>query len=223
MSSRGTLALFLLFIAIHLFPQDWERFAASSDRSADTLILQIMAAGDLETNITLCKGLARRSDNNISAILEFLVNGHSGKTFTSTELLLRYLLEGVRDAYSSEMLLRTWVATNEVSMETLLLKITDWKSPQLRGVLLSYASVVPEQQGIRAIIDVGASLDLELNATQGWIPYPEKALVLNFLQAASRARNPDLLSYCAEIARLSRDKVLVDAARSAATAIASAS
>ncbi len=203
--------------------QDWESFAASSDRSADPVILQTMAAGDLETDIALCKGIGRRSDSDLGSILESFAAGHSARTAVRTELLLRYLLAGVIAAHPEEPSLLSWAKTNASALDVLLLNITDWRNPQLKGVLLTFAVIVPGRQGMHAIMDVGTSLVRELESSEGLIPSEEAALALDFLDAARKADRADFFPSCAAIARLSRDKVLVDAARSAASALASAS
>ena len=223
MSSRTACSLLLILLAARLCAQDWEGFAASSDRSADPVILQTMAAGDLETNIALCRGIARRSDPDVGSIIESLAAGHAARTAVSTELLLRYLLKGVLDANPTEASLRSWASTNAVPLDMLLFRITECKSPQLRGVLLAFAVIAPGTQGMHAVMDVGASVVRELEASDGLIPSEDAALVLDFLNAARRAARSDFLPYCTAIARLSRDKVIVDAARSAASALASAS
>src|SRR5208337_1341926 len=145
------------------------------------------------------------------------------RTALHTELLLRYLLEGARSANPQDASLLKWAVTNASALDALLFKITEWKSPQLEGVLLSFAVIAPGPQGMHAIMDVGASLVRELESSQGLIPSEDAALVLDFLDAARKAGRSDFFPSCAAIARLSRDKVIVDAARSAAAALASAS
>ncbi|MGO9309929.1 MAG: hypothetical protein ACLQDL_12990 [Spirochaetia bacterium] len=223
MSSRGIFPLLFLLAARVLCAQDWESFAAASDRSADPIILQTMAAGDLETNIALCKGLARRSDSDCRAILESLAAGHASRTTLHSELLLRYLLEGVRSANPQEASLAQWAAANASALDELLFRIAEWRSPQLEGVLLAFALIAPGPQGMHAIMDVGDSLVRELESSAGLIPSEREALVLDFLAAARKADRADFFPSCAAIARLSRDKVIVEAARSAAAALASAS
>jgi hypothetical protein len=223
MSSRSASTLLFILLSVPLFGLDWEGFAASSDRSADPIILQTMAAGDLEVNIALCRGVARRGDADVRSIIESLAAGHAARTALSTELLLRYLLQGVLDANPREAMLRIWAATNAGSLEMLLFRINEWKSAQLQGVLLAFAVIAPGPQGMHAIMDVGASVVRELDASSGLIPSEDAALVLDFLSAARRAARSDFFPYCAAIARLSRDKVIVDAARSAAAALTSAS
>jgi hypothetical protein len=223
MSSRSTCALLLVLLCGTLYGQDWEGFAASSDHSADPVILQTMAAGVLETNIALCRGIARRSDPDAHAIIEYLAAGQASRTSLGSELLLRYLLQGVLAARTGEAPLRDWAAANAVPLDLLLAMITQWKSPQLKGILLKFALIAPGQEGMHAIVEVGALVVAELGASpDGLIPSQDAALALDFLSAAHRSARPEFLPYCTDIARLSRDAVIVAAARAAAVSLAAA-
>jgi hypothetical protein len=107
-------------------------------------------------------------------------------------------------------------------VDSLLARISQWKNPQLKGALLSFAVIAPGSQGMHAIMDTGAAVVQELESSDGLIPSEDAALALDFLSAARRTGRSDFFSYCAAIARLSRDKVLVDAARAAAAELARA-
>jgi hypothetical protein len=223
MSSMKACALLVVLLARPLFGQDWEAFAASSTRASDSLILQVMAAGALEEKIALCRGLARRADQDLHSIIESLAAAHVASTSVTTEVLLRYLLEGVRDAHPQEKSLRDWYAANSSAVDLLLVRMPQWKSQQLKGDLLAFAVIAPGPQGLPAITDVGVSVVEELAASaDGLVPSEDGALALNFLAAARQTARSDYFSYCADIARLSRDKVIVDAARAAAAALARA-
>jgi hypothetical protein len=222
MSSRAACSLILLLLAVPLFAQDWEAFAASSDRSADQVILQIMAAGDLETSIALCRGIARRADMDAGSIIGALLAGHSSRTERDTELLVRWLLQSVLVARTDGAALSAWVSTNESSLNALFSRTVRWKSAQLKGVLLRFAVIAPSPEGTRAVMDVGDSVVKELERSEGLIPSEDGALCLDFLSAAQALGRKDFFDSCAAIARLSRDAVLVTAARAAARGLASA-
>jgi hypothetical protein len=220
-SSLASLAL-LALLAGRLGAQDWESFAASSSRSMDPEILQLMARSDLEQNIAICKGLGRRADADIRVVLDSLAASHSTKTALGTEVLLRWLLSSVVDARPQEQSLRAWEDANASSVDVLLSKIDQWENPQLRGCLLKLAAIAGEAQGMHAIMDVGAGVVRELERSDGLIPSQDAALALDFLSASRGAGRSELFPLCVEIARLSRDAVLVRAARAAATALATA-
>jgi hypothetical protein len=215
--------LLLVLLARPLFGQDWEAFAASSSRTSDSLILQVMAASALEEKIALCRGLARRADQDIHAIIESLAAEHVESTSVTTEVLLRYLLKGVRDTHPQESSLRDWYTTNASAVDLLLGRMRQWKSQQLKGDLLAFAVIAPGPQGLSAITEVGVSVVEELAASaDGLVPSEDGGLALDFLTAARQTARSDYFPYCADIARLSRDKVIHDAAKAAAAALAHA-
>jgi hypothetical protein len=223
MSSRSACTILLIILCGPLYGQDWEGFAAASNRSADPVILQTMAVGSLEVNIALCRGIARRKDADVHSIIGYLVAGYAARTTVSSELLLRYLLQGVLEANTADAALQSWGATNSDSLDALFSRMPQWKSPQLKGVLLDFAVIAPGPQGMDAIMEVGAAVVDELAASKGLIPSEDAALALDFLDAARRSARTEFLPYCTDIARLSRDKVIVAAARSAAAALATGS
>ena len=226
MSSRtafaGTLLALLALAAAPLEAQDWESFAASSDRSMDPILLRVMAESGLEENIGICKGLGRRQDPDVSVFIDSLAAGHVSKTATGTEVLLRWLLATVLDAHPGEESLRAWRDANAGSMDMLLEKIDQWEEPQLRGALLRFALIDNTPQGMRAIMEVGTGAVSRLERSDGMIGAEDAALALDFLSAARKAARSDFFPYCVQIARLSRDAILVKAARTAAAALASA-
>ena len=124
------------------------------------------------------------------------------------------------EAKTGEAPLRNWATANTDALSMLFAMIAEWKSPQLKGTLLKFALAAPGQEGLHAIMDVGASVVSELNASpDGLIPSQDAALALDFLNAASGSARTDFLAYCTDIARLSRDAVIVAAARAAAVSL----
>jgi hypothetical protein len=226
MSSRTAFAAALLaFFALAAAPlqaQDWESFAASSNRSLDPILLRIMAESDLEENVGICKGLGRRPDLDVSVFIDSLAAGHVSKTAPGTEVLLRRLLTTVLDAHPREDSLRAWRDANAGSVDMLLEKIDQWEEPQLKGLLLRFALIATPSQGMRAIMDVGTGVVRELERSDGLIRSEDAALALDFLSASQKVARSDFFPYCVQIARLSRDAVLVKAARRAAAALAPA-
>ncbi len=221
MSSRSASALLLLLCAAALWGQDWEGFAAASDRSKDPVILQALAGEDLETRLAICRGLGRRPDASVGALVRPLLEASTPRGSDRTELLLRVLLQSAADSHSREEDLRDWASANESILDDVLAHISCWKSPQLQSILLRFAAVRADAQAIRAIMEVGASLVNRLQAVRGLISPEEAALALDYLSAVRRIPRDDFLEQCAAISRLSRDKAVVDAARAAAGMLAS--
>jgi hypothetical protein len=226
MSSRTAFTLtalaFLVLAAAAPWAQDWESFAALSTRAVDPEILRIMAESNLDDNIAICKGLGRRTDADVQVFIHWLADRHMGRTALGTEVLLRWLLSTVLDARNGEQELRAWQDANAPALELLLDRIDQWADPQLKAVLVRHALIANNSQGIRAIMDVGTGLVRKLERSDGLIPSEDAALALDFLAAARRVGRSELFPACVEIARLSRDVVLVSAARAAAKALAAA-
>jgi hypothetical protein len=223
MSSRTTFALAMLAFAMAAAPvgaQDWESFAASSGRALDPEILRIMAESGLEENIAICRGLGRRADGDVQVFIDSLAAGHVTKTAVATEVLLRWLLSTALEARTGEQELRAWQEANASAVDMLLSRIDQWGNPQLKAALVRLALIANNSQGIRAIMDVGTGLVRELERSGGLIPSENAALALDFLSAARNTARSEFFAPCVEIARLSRDAVLVNAARSAAKALA---
>jgi hypothetical protein len=226
MSSRTafvftTLALSVA-LSVPLDAQDWEGFAAASTQAMDPVILQIIARSDLEENIAMCKGLGRRADADVRVFIDSLAAGHASRKALETEVVLRWLLSSSLDANSQEQSMHRWLAANASSVDMLLDRIDQWKDPQLRGLLLRLAVIANSAQGMHAIMAVGSGVVSELERSDGLIPSQDAALGLDFLAAARSSARSEFLPACAAIARLSRDAVLVTAARSAARDLAAA-
>lgn len=211
------LALALILCAGALPAQDWESFAARSDRSMDGFIVQSIAEGDLETGIALCKGLGRRKDLDVQAVIDSLVTRRAPGSEVRSEVMLRWLVVSAREAHPETDALRAWITANSRSVDMLLERISLWKSAQLKGALLALAAIAPGDRAARATMDVGWDVVRGLeDSADGLIPSQDIALALDFLAAARESARAEFFPVCADIARLSREKVLVDAARSAA-------
>jgi len=204
-----------------LLAQDWEGVAARSGRSMDDFIVQSIADGDLGTGIALCKGLGRRQDLDVQAVIDAIVARRTPGSEVKSEVMLRWLVTSAREAHPQAESLRAWAAANSRSVDMLLGRISLWKSAQLKGALLELAVIAPEDRGARAIMDVGQDVVRELeDSPDGLIPSQDTALALDFLAAARRSARADFFPVCVQVARLSRENVLVDAARSAAQELA---
>jgi len=222
MSSRTAFALaaaLLVGCPALLAAQDWEAVAASSDRSQDGLLVRMLNEGDLERQIALCRGLGRRQDRNIAPVIDFLTSHYSPGTADRTELLLRWLLASARSAHEQEADFQAWIDANSQSVDALLAGMDRWRSPMLKTELVACATVEGTTGSRQAIMKAGAQTVSGLQATGGWLSGAETALALAFLDAAGRVKDTDFLAACADIARLSRDRDVVLAARQAADSL----
>jgi hypothetical protein len=210
MSSRAVLCLALLQITASLHGADWASFAATSDQSEDSVLIQAMADGDLETRLAICGSLAKREDPYLEGILSWLADTRGVFDGPQRELLLRVVLQGF-DA--------TRIAANRVALASLLDRIDQWKDPQLTGALILLAPRTDLVGAHAAIMLIGDRLVSELRESAGVLPSQETALGLDFLAAAEAVGSADFLPACAQMARLAREKALVDRARAVAAAL----
>jgi hypothetical protein len=226
MSSRTAFAILpaLVFVLVagSLSAQDWESFAAGSSRSEDSLILQNLKSADLDTAIAICRGLGRRQDRNVEAAIDYLAENDTPGTAARTELLLRWILASARQAHPGEQDLTAWIGDNAASIDTLMDRMPRWKSPMLKGELIALAVIASRPSSLPALMEAGDGIVKQLSATGGFLSGEDTSLATAFLSAAEHTAAADFLPACADIARLSRDKTLVDAARRAAAAIAKA-
>jgi hypothetical protein len=210
MSSRAVLCLALLQITASLHGADWASIAATSDRSEDSMLLQAMADGDLETRLAICGSLTKREDPYLEGILSWLADTRGVFDGPQRELLLRVVLRGFDAAR---------VAANSQALASLLGRVDEWKDPQLTGTLIVLAPRMGSASPHAAIMRIGDRLVSELLESGGVLPSQETALGLDFLAAAEAVGSADFLPACAQIARLAREKALVDRARAVAAAL----
>ncbi len=222
MSSRTGSRLLLVALLCSscglLGAQDWESFAASSTRSQDRILIQTMNAGSLETRIAVCRGAGRRQDMDVEPVFDSLLSAWSPGTAAQTELLLRVIIASARSAHPADQDLGAWIAANSRTTDAILADMARWRSPMLKVELVALAVIARGPVGLRALLDAGSGIAQELRASNGLLSGENTALALAFLDGAQRVGSPDLLPVCSEIARLSMDGTVVEAARRAAAA-----
>jgi hypothetical protein len=213
--------LFFFSFSLKAAPGDWRDIASRSDRSADSMILQAMNGDDLETALQLCEGVGSRSDPYAADIIESLAALHKSTSSSRSELLLRVLLSGLFDTSRSSAEIRDRSIANAAALETLFARIRSFKDFQLIGILLGVLPYRQGDNGAAILMEVGARLISDLGGGNGLIPSQEIALGFDYLAGVEQAPSPDFLDQCVSIARLSREKVLMDRARTVAAALAS--
>jgi hypothetical protein len=221
MSSR-LIACALAFLAVAAVSAvDWEAFSAASGPELDPDLLDAMAHGDQETWISICTGITRRKDPSIGAFMETLAAGHTGTNDWRIEHCLRIILDGLLDGPLSTGERGARVDANAASLDVLFSSVMEWRDPQLLGLLVRAAALHPSPGGLQAVMNVGRRISEELESNGGFLMPQEASLALDFLASVRSLAHPDFLPQCADIARLSRDGILVDEARSVAGTLAS--
>ncbi|HTZ52746.1 MAG TPA: hypothetical protein VMF68_13850 [Spirochaetia bacterium] len=222
MSSTALCAILFVAALQPAGAQDWETWAARSDRTMDPIFVDALEKGNLEVGISICKGLARRSDLDIQAEMDLLLSLRSpALPPANCEVMLRWLLAASEQAHPGDDALRAWADANAPQVRQMLERVQRWKDPQLKDALLALAVIAPGSLGTGAIFEVGAQVVQSLqDAPGGLLSAQETALALDFLAVARKTRSPAFFDLCVEAARLSRDKGVVDAARAAARELA---
>jgi hypothetical protein len=220
-TSRWLLVCLLLTVgAAQAAGLDWESFAAASDASQDAVLLEALAAHDMDTDMAICRGVARRNGWAVAGFLDALAAEHYGADSARVELLLRVLLDSLVPAASSDAEVTSRLGPNTGAIEGLLGRIADLKDPQLKALLVRLCRFTDPGVGMPALMVVGSALARDLRVGRGEITPQEAGLALAFCAAAERTGSVDFLQPCLRIAEMSRDAVLVERARHAARVLA---
>jgi hypothetical protein len=223
MSSRRII-LGLVLLSAALTPAvaaEWTALASASDHAQDPLILQAMESGDFETRVQLCVGVGKRADPFAGAIIESILTHDRGVKGFQSELLLRMLLGSLFDASWGDGGIRTRVEANVTALVDLYDRIAEWKDPQLTGILVRLLPFMKGYDVDPPLMQIGARLVDGLTRSRGVITSQEIALALDYLASVERMPSLDFLDQCVSIAELSREKILVDRARSVAAVLMS--
>ena len=218
---KAVLCLIFLLLPFALPAQDWEGFAAASSSAQDSVLLTAMTEGDLSTALSICRGVSRRADPSLNEFIQALTASHTGSGSWRSELLLRVLLQPAGDGESSDDFRRARVAANGNALSALFARMNEWTDAQLAGVLVRIAPLAASPEGLLAVIAVGNRIMDGLRKGNGFIPSQEAGLALDYLKSAVTLGRQELAEQCTAIARLSREAVIVKAARVAAQALLS--
>jgi len=219
MSSRAVISLVLILVSLVASAADWGTLAAGSDRTLDPTLLSAMQNEDFGTKLLICAGVGNRGDPFAGDIIAALMAGNSGKTRDTVELLLRTLLQGLFDPSKGENWISDRIMANRDVLDSMAGRMTDWRDPQLVGALVRILPGLNTPRALPALSQAGSRVVKALQKGNGAIPSQELALVLDFLSAVARTHRSEFLEQCTEIARLSREKLVVDRARAVAKEI----
>jgi hypothetical protein len=213
---RQSLGVLFMLLPVLLPALDWEALAEGSSSAQDTVLLSAMAEGDLETGLSICRGVSRRTDPSMTGIIMAIAAAHVGTNSWRSELLLRTLLQPIADVQSGIDFRRARIAANADALDDLFTRVGDWKDAQLAGALARIAPLAATFEALRAVARIGARIVDGLAKGNGLLPSQEEALALDYLDSATALGRQELAEQCAEIARLSREPILMKAARSTA-------
>jgi len=205
------------------FAFDWGDFTARSERTDDSFLVTALEEGDFETRVAICEAMGKRAEPDAQAILSWLLAGYSKGKIYQAELLLRLALVSLFESPSGEPARAARFAANGEVLGDLARSIGTLKDPQLRGTIVRFLPRLDRSAGLRALMDTGAGIVETLSRAGGLLSPQETSLAFDYLQAVKTIGTRDFFEPCLEMARLSRDKGLVAAARGAASAVLGAS
>jgi hypothetical protein len=213
---RVCILLAFFFAAAIASPLDWRSFAASTDSGSDTAFFDAFVLGDTEIRLALCEGIGLRSDPAEGAIIDFIADGHRGNAAWDAVVFLRALLASVFDPSQPDEALRNRVAANASALDALFSRVGEWRDPQLVEALVNLAPLCAGSVRLTALVEVGNGIVHALETGSGLLMPQSRSLAFAYLRSVREIADGAFLFSCSEIARLSRDKDIVDAARLAA-------
>jgi hypothetical protein len=209
----------LLLCARAAGASEWGTLVEASDRTLDPAILEAFETGDYDTRLSICEAMGRRSDPLAAGLIAALLSDFSHRGGYRGEHLLRVLLESLFDPQLGPAVLRE---RYEANTEQLLAAESRWDAfadPQLKAALLRILPLFDPARSLPLLMAAGKNLIDALEKVDGLLPPDETGLILDFLSTAQRISTPDFLDPFLEIARLSREKVVIDKARLVAAGI----
>jgi hypothetical protein len=219
MSSRAVISALLIFAAVAVSAADWGTLAADSDRTLDSTLVSALQTEDFDTKVLICTGVGNRADPFAGDIIAALMEGNAGKMSDTVELLLRMLLQGLFDPSKGENWMSERIAANRDQLDSMAGRMAQWRDPQLAGALVRILPSLNTPGALPGLAQAGSRVVRTLEAGKGVMLSQDLALTLDFLKAAETTRRADFLEQCTAIARLSREKLVVDRAREVAREI----
>ena len=215
--ARLLVALLALFVFDRPAAAQWREFALASDRSYDDVILVALENATLDERLEILEALGRRADPFIGAYLEAFLLRPDPRSAES-EHQIRMLLESAfpRSTPLGELAAR--VAPNGDALLAAAARLATFGDPQLCAAVVRLIPLLP---GGRAdLLGVVDRLIAQLEEGDGLLDPRLDGLLLDALEAMGRIGSPDLLEPALAVARLSREKAVVDRARAVAGALA---
>jgi hypothetical protein len=196
--------------------EDWGTFAARSTHADDPILLQALSEGDFTEKVAICSSIGRRDDSDVADVIEWLLERNAGNEKAEGELLLRLLLQGLSDPSRGGERIRSNITENAGVLGSMISRIDRWTDPQLKSLLVRLFPFMPVAEVLPPLLTVGSGLVNLLASGEGLIPSQEMDLAMDYLSVVETMKCSDSFEQCAALARLSREKVLVDRARAVA-------
>ena len=195
----------------------WREFALASDRSYDTVILEALDGATLDERLEILIAVGEREDPFIGSYIESFLLRHTSRPAES-EHLMRVLLETAFPRTAALEQLAGRVAPNHADLLAAASRLATFADPQLCAAIVRLIPLLPG--GLPDLLGTVDRLVDRLSRGDGYLDPRDDGLLLDTLDAMGRTGSPDFLEPALAVARLSREKVVVERARAVARALA---
>jgi len=213
--------MFFVYLAFFSLPHPagalWREFALASDRSDDPIILDVLRDASLDERLEILEAVGERADPFLGAYLEDFMIRHTSRP-SESEHLMRVLLDAAFPRSIDLSLLSGRVAANQGTLLAASARLPTFTDPQLCAAIVRVIPLLPGGRG--DLLGAVDRLAERLEREEGRLDPRENALLLDALEAMGRIGSPDFLEPVLAVARLSREKLVVERAREVARALA---
>jgi hypothetical protein len=220
-AAAGRFTPFFVCLAFFALPHPagalWREFALGSDRSDDPVILDVLRDASLDERLEILEAVGARADPFLGAYLEDFLVRHTSRP-SESEHLMRVLLDAAFPRSADLSLLSVRVAANQGALLAASARLPTFTDSQLCAAIVRIIPLLPGGRG--DLLGAADRLAERLAERDGLLDPRENALLLDVLEAMGRVGSPDFLEPALAIARLSREKIVVERARKVARALA---
>jgi hypothetical protein len=195
----------------------WREFALASDRSDDHVILDVLEGATLDERLEIMSGVGERADPFIGVYLDDFLLRHSSRPAES-EHLMRVLLESAFPRAAALEQLAGRVLPNRAALLAAVSRLATFADPQLCAAIVRLIPLLPG--GLADLLELVDRLVDRLARGDGFLDPRDDGLLLDALEAMGRTGSPDFLEPALAVARLSRERIVVERAREVARMLA---
>ncbi|MCX7030275.1 MAG: hypothetical protein NTU62_09165 [Spirochaetes bacterium] len=217
MAVRPFLVFLLLLATVHPAGALWREFALASDRSNDPVILDLLEDATLDERLEILAAVGERADPFIGAYLDDFLLRHTSRPAES-EHLMRVLLASAFPRSTALDQLAERVAPNQAALLAASARLATFVDPQLCAAIVRLIPLLPG--GLSDLLGIVDRLVNRLGQGDGFLDPRDDGLLLDALEAMGRIGSPDFLEPALAVARLSRERIVVERSRAVARALA---
>jgi hypothetical protein len=216
-TARHFLILLALLSAASPAGALWREFALASDRSYDTVILEALDSATLDERLEILIAVGEREDPFIGSYIDDFLLHHTSRPAES-EHLMRVLLESAFPRTAAREQLAVRAAANQAYLLAAASRLATFTDQQLCAAIVRLIPLLPG--GLPDLLGTVDRLVDRLARGDGYLDPRDNGLLLDALEAMGRTGSHDFLEPALAVARLSREKVVVERARAVARALA---